>query len=68
LWSDQELALDFCEVLKKLNRRGVVQLGWSQEKAKVAQALAGQTHVRLLPDLPHEWLFPRCSIVLTPPP
>lgn len=59
-----ELALDFSEVLRKLNRRGVVQLGWSQEKAKVAQALAGQTHVRLLPDLPHEWLFPRCSIII----
>jgi hypothetical protein len=55
--------LDYSEVLRKLNRRGILQLGWSEKKEQVAQALAEHQHVRLLSDVPHDWLFPRCSVV-----
>lgn len=60
----QKLALDFCVVLARLRRRGVVQMYWPEDQASVAEALSKHEHVMLLPpDMPHEWLFPRCSVV-----
>lgn len=61
----QGLAVDFCKVLRKLKRRGVLQLP-SYERDRMAEMLAQHPHVCLLPEVPLQWLFPRCSVVRVP--
>ncbi len=63
----QELARTFCEVLRKLGKRGILCAGWSDLYDVVAgQMQSSNEHVLFIKEAPHEWLLPKCSMVPTP--
>lgn len=59
----QDVAVDLCKVTKRLKRRGLIQIAKSEDYERVAQVVLKHDHVFLLSEIPHHWLFPRCSLV-----
>lgn len=55
-------ATQFVAALERLGMRGILCSGWSKEGFH--EATQGHPHVLLVKDVPHELLFPRCSIAI----
>jgi UDP:flavonoid glycosyltransferase YjiC (YdhE family) len=55
------VARSFSTILKRLGKRGILCIGWSDRKS-ITEDLG--EHVLLIDGAPHEWLFPRCVMAI----
>ncbi len=60
----QVLVQEFSEVLEELGYRGIFCSAWSRSQLEIEEELYKYSdNLIIVKDVPHEWLFPHCSMV-----